>query len=138
MRRVVLDTNIILDIALQRVPFFAEAVKIFELFDQKEIVGCITSNAITDIYYLCKKQNGHSKTLDFLKNLVEIIDVIGVDKFVIADALVSELTDFEDAVLVAAADLNSIDAIITRNKKDFTPTTIDVFTPKEFLENVNS
>lgn len=127
-----------MDIALKRVPFFEDAAEMFELIDQKELAGSISANSITDIYYISKKQKGHGETIDFLKSLIEIIEVIGIDKTTVIEALASEMKDFEDAILISAADFNGMDAIITRNKKDFTHTSFKVFTPKEFLKSLKS
>lgn len=135
MKRVLFDTNIILDIALKRESFFEDAQKLFILIDKGTISGNITASAITDIYYIAKKEKGHNEAMYFIKNLTEVIGIIGVDKKTITKALASKMHDFEDAIQVSAAELHQIDLILTRNKNDFTDTTIQVLTPKEFLKD---
>lgn len=133
MKSVLFDTNIILDIALKRESFYEEALKLFKLIDDKLIVGNITSSTVTDIYYISKKQTGHDKSIKFIRGLVEIVEIIGVDKHIVLEALSSELPDFEDAIQNFAAEIGGIEIILTRNKKDFEKTSLKIFTPTEFL-----
>lgn len=119
MKKILFDTNIILDVALKRIPFFNDAFKLFELIDEKRITGIITATTVTDIYFISKKEKGHQEAIQFLNNLIEVVDIIGVDKAVILNALDLGLPDFEDAVQISAAEFNEIKTIITRNKSDF-------------------
>jgi predicted nucleic acid-binding protein len=135
MKKVLFDTNIILDIALKRNPYFDDASRLFKLIDKKIISGNITASTITDIYYISKKEKGHIETLNFIINLIKVVDVIGVDKEVILNAIASEMKDFEDAIQASAAKLNDIDVIITRNKSDFKDTSLLILTPAEFLQS---
>jgi len=134
MTKVLFDTNIILDIALKRESFFEDAFKLFSLIDQKKIIGSITASTITDIYYISKREKGHTESMNFIKGLIEIVEVIGIDKDVIIKALTLGMQDFEDAIQTCAAELNEIEVIITRNKKDFTNTSLKILTPREFLK----
>jgi predicted nucleic acid-binding protein len=135
MKRLLLDTNIILDIALKRDPHFEISSKIFELIDKKRIIGYITATTVTDIYYISRKEKGNEIAIEFISNLIEIVDVIGVDKNIIIKALKSNIQDFEDAVQVSAAEYNEIEIIITRNKNDFFNSGLEILTPKELIEN---
>ncbi len=131
---ILFDTNIILDLALKRKHFFEDAFTLFKLIDQSIIKGCVTASTLTDIYYISKRDKGHLQTISFLKDLIEIVGVIGIDREIIKEALFSEFLDFEDAVQAKAAEFNQIELIITRNKKDFKDTFSKVLTPKEFLQ----
>ena len=133
MKKILFDTNIILDIALKRDPFFEDAYQLFDLIDKKVIIGGITASTITDIYYISKKEKGHIKSIEFISGLIEILQIAGIDKEVIINALNSSMHDFEDAIQVSASEINGMDIIITRNKSDFQNSTIPVNTPKEFL-----
>ncbi len=135
MKSVLFDTNIILDIALKREPFFQDAIKLFTLIDDQKIVGFVTATTITDIYYLSKKANGHAKTIQFIESLLKIVEIIGVDKTTILKAISLKIKDFEDGIQVSATLLNDIEVIITRNEKDFIGSNVIVNTPNEFLKN---
>jgi predicted nucleic acid-binding protein len=138
MKRVLFDTNIILDIALKRRPHFDLSSRLFELIDQKRIVGHVTASTITDIYYISKKEKGGEIAIRFISDLLEVTEVIGVDKDVIIRAINADMKDFEDAVQASAAMCNEIKIIITRNKTDFSRSGLEVFTPAEFLGFLSS
>ncbi len=133
MKQVLIDTNIILDIALQREPFFEVADQIFGKIDEGKMKGFITASSVTDIYYVSRKASGHEKTIAFIRELVDIIEVLSVTKETIIDALNSEFKDFEDAIQYHVADMHSIDIIVTRNKSDFNLSAINVCTPDELI-----
>lgn len=137
MKKVLFDTNIILDIALKRNPYFQKALLLFGLINENKIAANITATTITDIYYITKKTTGHELALEFISNLVETVDIIGINKDIIQTALESNIKDFEDAVQISAASFATIDCIITRNKKDFINSQIEIVTPTEFLEKYN-
>ena len=80
MERVLIDTNVILDIALKRLPHFNHATKLFSMFDTGEIIGHVTASTITDIYYLSKREKGHSLTLEFITDLISVVEALGVDR----------------------------------------------------------
>lgn len=98
MKSVLLDTNIVLDIALERREFYGNAKKLIEILFLKSISAYVTASSITDIYYLLKKKRGHIHTINFLKDFFQITGIVGVDKEIIFEALNSGMDDFEDAV----------------------------------------
>lgn len=135
MIKVLLDTNVLLDIVLQRDPHYKHSSELFIEIDGNSIKGFITATTITDIYYLIRKSKGRDIALTFIENLISFIDVIAVDKSIIINAIESEILDFEDAVQIFASISSSIDYIITRNTSDFTKSEIPAYSPKEFLES---
>ncbi|RUA31504.1 MAG: PIN domain-containing protein [Bacteroidetes bacterium] len=132
--KVVLDTNIILDIALKRTPFYNESAKLISLIGVGKINAFITATTITDIYYVSRKSQGHATTISFITSLLKIINVLSIDSKIILKSLKSDIKDFEDAIQANAASFNQIDYLITRNKKDFIKSDIKALTPKEFLK----
>lgn len=72
--------------------------------------------------------------MNFIVNLIEVVNVIGVDKEVILNAIAFEMKDFEDAIQVSSAKFNEIEIIITRNKSDFKDSNLEIHTPSEFLQ----
>ncbi len=136
MKRILIDTNVILDIALMRQPFFEASAKLFYLIDQNKISANITASTITDIYYIAKKERSHELAIQFITGLLDIVEVLGVDKDVVTTALESGLKDFEDAVQVTAAVFNKIEVIVTRNKTDFLESGMKIYTPDEFINSI--
>jgi len=137
MKKVLIDTNIILDIALQREPFFEDADQIFGKIDEEMIKGFVTASSITDIYYVSKKSCGREKAIAFIRELIDILEVLSVTKITIIEALSADFKDFEDAIQYCVADMNRIDVIVTRNKSDFELSAIEVCSPNELLEMIS-
>jgi predicted nucleic acid-binding protein len=131
--RVLLDTNVILDNALERSPFSLAASRIFGAPGLDRIQLFTTASATTDIYYLVRKSKGRQFALEFLAELLGLIDVCQVDKGVLLKAISSDFSDFEDAVQNAAAVETKIDVIVTRNKADYSKSPLTVLTPDEFV-----
>lgn len=133
MKNILIDTNIILDIALKREPFFDAAYQIFVLIDKRKIKGFITASSVTDIYYVVRKQSGSDIAKKFIADLIEVVEVINVDKNIILNALLLHINDFEDALQVAAAKDNKIKIIATRNKQDFHNSDLEICLPEELV-----
>ena len=134
--RILLDTNVLLDIALERSPFFADSDRILALVERKQIAGFICASGISDIFYILRKSKGRELAIDFLRVITSICSVATVNDEVIGKALVSDFKDFEDAIQYQTAVNARIDAIVTRNPKDYTNSSIAVFTPAEFLHSL--
>lgn len=138
MKKILLDTNIILDFFLERTPFIKDAEKILKLAFNKKITAYITSTSVTDIFYIAKKKLGKEETLTLLIELLTFIDIANVNKEIILNALRSKLTDFEDAVQDNSAKYNNINLIITRDKKDYKNAISTIITPEDFLKQLKS
>lgn len=133
--RVLIDTNVILDFVLNRVPFADDAATLFQYIERHTFSAAISASAVTDIFYLLNKEKVDA--IAFLKDFLSAVDVLGVDKAIIMYALHSGWTDFEDAVQAQVAIENNIDAVITRNPKDYNRLQeIQVLTPTELLHKI--
>ena len=136
--KVLLDTNIVIDYALERQPFWQNSEQIFLLLQQGRIVGYISASTISDLYYIIRKQRGHIWTLNFLERLVKFCSVATVDHSVIAMALAANFKDFEDAIQYSTAVSSQIDAIVTRNISDFpNATQLQILTPLQLIQVAN-
>jgi len=133
--KVLIDTNVVLDFVFNRVPFANDAVMLFQHIERQTFSAVVSASAITDIFHLLKKNK--IDAIAFLKDFLLGVDVLGVDKTIIMRALYSGWTDFEDAVQAQVAIGNNIDAVITRNTKDFNKLEgIQVLTPTELLQKI--
>lgn len=133
MKKVLLDSNIILDIAIERRDFYEKSKAVLTQIVNLHFAGYVTASSVTDIYYILKKSKGHEKSIEFLKGLFMFIDIAGVSKEVIQWALLDKMCDFEDAVQVACAKQNAVGIIITRNIVDFRNTGLEIMSPEDFL-----
>lgn len=138
--KLLIDTNVILDIALERTPFVVQAALLLKTAQQQSIHLFITATTVTDLYYIIRKEKGKETALAFLKDLLQFIDVASVDKHIILQALDSEMSDFEDAVQAYSARQEAITTIVTRNEEDFTQSGLDIHNPGscvQFLQQID-
>ena len=139
MKKVLIDSDVLLDFVFNREPFSEDAAKILTLCQNKIIYGFITPVIICNVFYIYSQRVKKEVALDFIKNLLLFLDVLTTDKKVILTALNSEFTDFEDAIQNYSAELNeNINFIITRNIKDYKKSSLGVLTPEMFLSNRNT
>ena len=137
MKRILIDTDVILDFFFDRKPFSDNAAKVLSLCESREIKGFITSVIISNVYYLLRQTSTHEKVIEKLKQLITIIEVLTTDKEVVLKALNSNFKDFEDAMQNYSAELNGlIDIIVTKNIKDFKNSSLGVMTPDNYLKTL--
>ena len=130
----IIDTNVALDLALKRDGFFESSSKAVRFaLSHGHRLHFLTSS-VTDYHYILKR-NGISEenSLLSIKNLASYTSFAPVDEQCIYQALESDITDFEDAVIDAVAANIHADYILTRNKKDFEHSKVKAITPEEFL-----
>lgn len=131
--KVLIDTNVIVDVALDREPFFAESDRILTLAEEAQIQGYVSASTFSDLYYIIRRDKGRDWTLEFLRQLATFCQVATVDNSVISIALTSNFKDFEDAIQDSTAVINLIDAIVTRNPRDFPVNTPRIVTPNQLI-----
>ena len=140
MIKVLIDSDVILDLLLDREPFADLSERIFESLVAGRMQGYVTSAALLNIYYITRKALGRNTALDCVRRLLETdgLEVFAVDKQHIQTALNFELTDFEDAVQAAVAEVAEIDFIVTRNTRDFRQSPVPAVLPEEILEKLGN
>ena len=139
MKRILIDTDVILDFFFDRKPFSDNAAKVLSLCESREIKGFITSVIISNVYYLLRQTSTHEKVIEKLMQLVTITEILTTDRDVIIKALNSNFKDFEDALQNYSAELNGqIDLIVTRNIKDFSNSSLGVMTPENYLKTLSA
>ena len=130
------DTNIALDILLQREEFFKNSFSSVIVAEYNKYQLAITSNAITDIYYIATKLKGKIEAKRIIEELFTLFDVFDINEIDCINACeMKQSRDFEDGVLIACAQRHKVECIITRNIKDFNINDIKVYTPEKFLKN---
>lgn len=135
MRKVFLDSDIILDALLNRPEVRIPALNVFELITQKRLIGVTSSIIFVNVHYFLNKFNRENKMF-LLKHFRSIISIVEVDETIIDLALQSDFIDFEDAVQYFAAKSVNADFIITRNIKDYKNSAIPVLTAEQFLNTL--
>ena len=130
---VLFDTNVVLDVLLERKPHVDAASKLFALVDNGRIKGSICATTATTIFYIAAKSFGRRKARGQIRALLGLFDVAAVDGDVLDRALDVEFSDYEDAVLHEAARAVGADAIVTRDRDDFVHSEIPALEPNELL-----
>lgn len=135
---VLLDTNILVDVALERQPHFEASQQVLLLVEQGQIEGYISASTFGDLYYIIRRSRGREWTTDFINWLVTYCQIATVNEAVIRMALTSNFRDFEDAIQYATAVINQLDAIVTRNPQDFPVTTPRILTPNQLIQELTN
>lgn len=133
MRRLLVDTNIVLDLLGRRMPYFSEAAKLFNMAEKKQVLLYVSSLSIVNVHYVLKKYKNESETRTIIRNLKLIVDELPVDKRITDLALNSDFDDFEDAIQFFTALEGKQEIIITRNLNEFKKSTLPVMTAAEFI-----
>ena len=134
MSRLLIDTNIVIDLLSKREKFYDEAADLFSRADKKELVLTISSLTFANTNYILTKLKSAEEAREILRKFKVLVELLNLDDKVTELALSDEsFPDFEDGLQYYSAIENQIDVIITRNKKDFKNSKIPVLSTKEFL-----
>ena len=131
--KLLLDTNIVLDLLMDRPPFSEYAAELFAKVESGEVVGYLCGTTITTVYYLASKAIGTRKAMAETRKLLTLFEIAPVHRVVLEMALQAGFNDFEDAVVHEAACHVGVDAVITRNLKDFKMARIPEYSPDEMV-----
>lgn len=137
MRRLFVDTNIVIDLLSRREPFFEEAAELFSLADKNQIELSVSSLTIANTSYTLLRQMDSNKAKSILRKLRLILKVLPLDDKIIGLALNDEtFSDFEDGLQYFTALESEQELIITRNLKDFKNSKLPTLTAKQFIETI--
>ena len=132
--KILLDTNVILDVLQDRKPWNEDGKKIFYAIAEQKVSACITSKQVADIHYLSRRQFAGMEARGIilkLSSVLSIIDTLGSDCM---DAIIIENNDYEDAILIMCAARTKLNCIVTRNKDHFRQSPVPVLSPVEFVK----
>lgn len=134
MNRVLIDTNIVIDLLAMRKDFYGEAADLFSRADKKELVLAISALTFANTNYILTKLKSTKEAREILRKFKLLVEIVSLDEKITQLALSDDdFPDFEDGLQYYSAMENQIDIIITRNKKDFKNSKIPVLTAKEFM-----
>lgn len=131
--RVLLDTNIVLDVLLDRKEFVSNSLAIVDVVERGVVTGLLCATTITTLAYLAGKSAGKQSANRHIRQLLSLFEIAPVTRAVLDAALANKATDFEDAVLAEAANQAGAQAIITRNLRDFAHSPVRAYTPAQWL-----
>lgn len=117
--RILIDTDVLLDLALNRAPHAEAASRILDGVQRGALAGVVAWHTVSNLYYLLASFSDRKRALEFIRDLTAIVDVAPTSSASLRTALNLEMSDFEDAMQVAAALAAGVDVIVTRNVGDF-------------------
>lgn len=136
--RVLLDTNILIDLIAQRPSFVENAKTILMLCTEKQIDGCIAAHSVTNAFYILRKELAADERRKILSDLCRLLTVVGIEKEKLISALENEdFSDIEDCLQAECAKEFKADYIVTRNINDYRNSAIPAILPDEFLKKTN-
>lgn len=134
--KVLIDTNIILDVLCKRPAFYEDSAKIFKLCEVKKISGVISALSIPNIMYIMRKELDADKTKEILDSLMLIFSVADLKADDLKKAADMRFKDYEDAIQSACATRIKANYIVTRNIKDFSESKVTAIKPAELLDRI--
>ncbi len=138
MEKILIDTDVILDLFFDRKPFSEDASQVLSLCESGKIKGFVTPVMISNIYYILRKTAKHEQVIENLKMLMNLVDVAVINKETVLNALNADFKDFEDALQnFSAQNGKEIKVIITRNIKDYKTSNLSIMTPETYLKTIH-
>ncbi len=132
--KILFDTNVVLDVMMNRAPFAEPASQLMSLAESGQITGLLCATTVTTIHYLSTKVLGSANAQHKIKDLTTLFEIATVNRAVIEDALDSGFTDFEDAVIYQAGRHAGAEIIVTRDPKGFKRSELPVYDSNEMLK----
>lgn len=135
MKEVCIDSDVIIDVIIDREPFVEHPEIILSRSAKSEIGGFISLVTLANVHYLASRQIGKEKSMQFVWALLQIVDVLDSNTEIAKMAAYSSFSNFEDAIQnYSAENKKSIEFILTRNVKDYRGSSLTVLSPSEFLK----
>ena len=131
--RILLDTNVILDLFLDRAPFADDAAALWQAHERGQISAYTAAITPINLFYIARKLKDEQTARQAVVELLAVLPICLIDQGVLNSALSISFRDYEDAVQHAAASSAGLEAIVTRNANDYSAATLPIFTPKEFI-----
>ncbi len=133
IKKLFIDSDIILDIILKREPFFSDSQKLLSLIERNYFSGFTSSLIVANCYYIISSNKDKETALEAISKIRSILNVLPFTDKEIGESLSSSIKDFEDGVQYFIALNNRIDNLITRNISYYRGLDINILTPKDFL-----
>ena len=138
MCRVLVDTNVLLDAALEGRPHHKESAEVIDRCSGWGEFGMVCSLSLKDVYYISGRAHGEAWARSAVRHFMGLLAIAPVDAEVCAKALASNEPDFEDGIIRACAELNDADFIVTHDKAAYAHSTVRSVTAAEYLQIARS
>lgn len=133
---ILIDTDVLIDVALDQVPFAEASAKVLDLVELGYERACIAWHSVSNLYHLIRPLHGGVETRDFIVQLTHVGDVAATDAEGVQYAASLPMSDVEDVLQVAAARACGATTMVTRNLKDYKKSPIPVVSPAEAVSRL--
>jgi predicted nucleic acid-binding protein len=130
MTRILLDTNIVLDVLLDRRGHAEASTRVWAAIENGRAEGVLAAHAVTTIHYLVQKELGATHAKRVVSAVLRVLRIASVDSAIMQEALQLPFADFEDAVTATAARAAGCRFIVTRDPKGFRESSVRALTPE--------
>lgn len=134
--KILIDTNVILDVLCNRKDFAEDSLKVFKYCETNQITGYISALSIPNIVYIMRKELDSGKIKEILTVLTSIFTVVDLRESDLIKAADADFSDYEDALQSVCASRTKVNYIVTRNIKDFKSSAVPAIKPSELLERI--
>ena len=117
--RILLDTNVVLDVLLKREPWLNDAAAIWQANDDGRLMAYLTASTFTDIFYISKRVAGIEIARQAIRTCLDAFEICEVNRLTLEQAEILSGSDFEDNLQITCASIKNLEAIITRDKSGF-------------------
>lgn len=129
--KILFDTNVILDVLLHRKPHCEIAARLINRVESGQLEGYLSAHSLTTVGYLVTKAHDRARAKTVVKNLLTLFQIADVNQIVLGLAIDLPFSDLEDAVLYQAGLSAGVDAVVTRNGRDFKKVQLPIYSPQE-------
>jgi predicted nucleic acid-binding protein len=133
--KIFIDSDIILDVLLEREEFYEYSAEIFDLSVVKEIILFTTAVVLANVFYFIRKKYGTEKSKEIIRKLRLFINVLPIEEKIVDMNLYSKFGDFEDGLQYFTSKEHNIPILITRNGKDYKEKDIMIQTAEEYIKS---
>lgn len=136
--KVMLDLNVLLDIIQHRQPHYADSARVIDAAIRNIVDGSVPAHGVTTLYFVASKHLSRDNAREMLAWLLQHFSIEPATRLTFQTALETDFTDYEDAVVHTLAESAGCDAIITRNVDDFEQASLQIFTPRQFMDHLKT
>lgn len=133
-KKLLVDTNILLDAAMGERPGWAAAVLLMDEFAYSEAKGYVSAVSLKDVYYVLTRYSDEQSAREFVLAVMDLFEVVQIDATICRVAAMSNEPDFEGGIVRACAESVSVDFIISRDSKAFMKSSIKRLSAQEYLD----
>jgi len=135
--KILIDTNIFLDVILFRDQHYENSAKVWSLVSEKNISGYISAISINNLHYILLKQKDRTSVGELVSQLLDEFEIVPLTKSLLLEAKKMDKNDLEDMIQFVSARRSGCDHLITRNAKDFPEEKISIVEPADFMEIIS-